>query len=147
MAWADARDELVAVLEAVTGVDRVLRAPPTTSAALRGGTGVVVVLAPPARSTQRRHGETRRIFQQRIQVMRPAGPYAEHATHQVDVAIERITDAMEDAVTLGGYATITGSPQWGDTAAVEHPPGSGLWFVAAVATVEVVLVEPATRAA
>ena len=71
MTWQAARDYLKSVVAAVDGVDAVYRIPPLN---LDHPTGVVVMMIPPARTTDRRGGDKKqKSYMVRMTVMHRLG--------------------------------------------------------------------------
>ena len=145
MAWPDAAEALAAALGAADGVAEVLRSPPVTNAAV--GAGATVWLTPPARTHERTPGRLETQITADMTVTAPMGNDPVRATALVEAAVEGITAALEQAITLGGAATSAGPPAWAAAEAAEYPPGSGQWHIAMRATMPVMIVTSPERRA
>ena len=138
MTWPQARAALVRALAAVAAVDAAHPYLPWSNEPLKRGTHVLI--APPARSSERTPGgRTAKTYTVRLTVMRLLGPPDGHeaAFLAVDDAVEAIDAALEGHITLGGAATSTGAATWQAATVADWPPESRIWFVVMSGTLPV----------
>ena len=151
VSWGDALDALVAVLEGVSEVDRVIRVPAVTASEL-GVASTVVALTPAGHRTSRLGGGDReRVWSQRVTVLRNVGgrnsASIEAAIDYVTAATLAIDDALDGTITLGGQATLVSPVTWDEGAAFEIPPKSGQMFAGQSGVCEVLIVGAGPRGA
>ena len=151
MAWPDALDALVSLLEGARGVDAVLRVPAVASSEI-GVDSTVVVLTPAGHRTDRLGGGDReQTWSQRATVLRHVGGRGSAA---IMSAVDAVTDAtlaiddeLDGALTLGGAATRVSPFAWEEGAAYEIPEGSKQVYAGQSGVCEVLLVGPGPRGA
>ena len=144
MAWSDTRDALVGVLEAL-GYTVYKVAPLRLTIRDR----IVVMLMPPARTTDRRHGATKqKTYLQRLTVMHGLGQASEDVIgDKVDAAVEAIDDALDLQVALGGEAVTVTPGVWEECELVDYPAGTQIYYVAMSGIITVTVQHEVTFAA
>ena len=137
MAWADARDELITIIEGL-GYTVYSVPPAQMNEALDS---IIVLLVPPAFYGERQPGtHNKRTFTQRLTVMRLYGEGNEKtvgfAVHDAALAIDIELDSH---VTLGGNAITVASPEWDEVTLADYPPGSGIYYVQMVGSMDITI--------
>ena len=145
MAWADARDELITIIEGL-GYTVYSVPPAQMNEALDS---IIVLLVPPAFYGERQPGtHNKRTFTQRLTVMRLYGEGNEKtvgfAVHDAALVIDIELDSH---VTLGGNAITVASPEWDEVSISDYPPGSGIHYVQQVGSMDITIDYATTFAA
>ena len=136
MTWEDARDRLEADIADLG--EAVQLTPPQ----IIDDEEIHVYLVPPARTPIRRPSHVKRTtFFQTITVMRhlPSEGDADvdAISKSVDRHVQRISDALDHDLQLGGYAVSVTPPEWEEMGAVEWPAQSGVYYARMVGRLEI----------
>lgn len=145
MTFADARDELISIIEGL-GYTTYEVAPLD----LGVPKSIVVMLFPAGPIPVRRPGgKKQNTFNQRIQVMQAlSGAREKTVSRNVQNAAIAIADELDSHVALGGHAVSTGDGvAWDDAGLTEYPPGKGILFLAMSGTLPITIEQSVTYAA
>lgn len=127
MAWSEARANLRTVLGTLGFT--VYRLQPQSVEE----EGVIIVLTPPARDSERRASSVRRTtYYQKIRVMAhipsEGDPDGDLVAERVDDAVESINALLVEHLQLGGTAVHVTAPAWDEMSTIEWPSDSGLLY-------------------
>ena len=136
MAWSEARTNLRTVLGTL-GFPLYRLQPQSVDQE-----GVIIVLTPPGRDSERRASSVRRTtYFQKVRVMAhiPSEGDADGdlVAEHVDDAVESVNALLGQHLQLGGTAVGVTAPTWDEMTTVEWPGGSGLLYASMECEIEI----------